>query len=535
MKTTRRTFLGTGLATASTIGLARGARAQRAPNQIRVEPSSDLRVLDPIWTTAGITAQHGAMIYDMLFSYDATLTPQPQMVGRHSLSDDRKTYTFELRDGLKWQDNTPVTAHDCVASIRRWKEKDGAGQHMWQRVTDLSAVDDKTFKLVLREPYGLVLEVLAKTSTPLCFMMKKEIAETDPNTQITRHIGSGPYRFVESEYRPGSRIVYDRNPDYAPRSEPQSGMAGNKRSHLDRIIWDVIPDPQTAVAALMSGEIDYLTLPPIDVLPALQAAPGVKLEVFNTGGSVGVCRLNYLHPPFDDVRARRAAQLAISQEDVLRAAIGNAQYYRTCGSMFTCGSPMGVEDGSDMLNAPMAQRQARARELLREAGYDNRPVVVLQTTDIHVLNQASLVIAQSLRQIGMNVQLAASDWGGVTTRRSNRNPPDRGGWNVFYTYGDGNGYANPIVAIVHAANGTNAWFGWPENALNEQLRNEWTSAPTIEARREVAQRLNRNMLDYVHDVKLGQWIQPAAYRSDRIRGIQAMPQITPWWTCERFA
>jgi peptide/nickel transport system substrate-binding protein len=152
-----------------------------------------------------------------------------------------------------------------------------------------------------------------------------------------------------------------------------------------------------------------------------------------------------------------------------------------------------------------------------------------------VLNQASLVIAQALRQIGMNVQLAASDWGGVTTRRANRNPPDRGGWNVFFTYGDGNGYANPIVAIVHAANGDGAWFGWPQNARNEQLRDEWAAAPTLEQRREVARMLNRNMFDYVQDIKTGQWIQPAGYRSDRMRGLQAMPQIAPWWTAERFA
>lgn len=536
MKSSRRALLGASIAAVPGFGLAsRIARAQsRVPNELRVEPSSDLRVLDPVWTTAGITAQHGAMMYDMLYSYDANLVPQPQMVGQHHVSDDRKTYTFVLRDGLRWQDNTPVTAADCVASIRRWKERDGAGRHLFQRVTDLSAIDDKSFKLVLREPYGLVFEAFAKTSTPLCFMMKKEIAETDPGTQITRHIGSGPFRFVESEYRPGSRVVYERNPDYVARNEPASGMAGGKRPRLDRVIWDIIPDPQTAVAALIAGEIEFVTLPPIDVLDTLRTAAGVKLEVFNAQGSVGDCRLNHLHPPFNDVRARRAALLAINQEDVLRAAIGNPEYYRTCGSHFTCGSPMGVEDGSEPLNAPMPQRLARARELLRESGYDNRPVVLLHTTDIHILNQASLVIAQALRQIGMNVQVAASDWGGVTTRRNNKNPPDQGGWNVFFTYGDGNGYANPIVAITHAANGQNAWFGWPENALHEQLRDEWAMAPTPEARREVARRLNRNMFDYVHDIKTGQWIQPAAYRGDRMRGLQAMPQIQPWWTAERF-
>jgi peptide/nickel transport system substrate-binding protein len=537
MDTNRRTVLKAGAAAAA-MGAPHVARAQTKPaRQVRFVPHGDLRVLDPIWTTANMSAYHGAMIYDTLFGVDVNMRPQPQMVQTHTVSDNRLTHTFVLRDGLKWHDGTPVTARDCVASIRRWQAKDGAGQHLFERVTDTPVVDDRTFRIVLKEPYGLVLDALAKTSTPLCFMMKAEIAATDPGTQITKHIGSGPFRFVEGEYRPGSRVVYERNPDYVPRGEPASGIAGGKRVLLDRVVWDIIPDAQTAASALMSGEIEFFEVPPIDILPALGAAPGVKIEVFNQLGNVGYCRLNHLHPPFNNVLARRAAQLAISQEDFLRAAIGNAQYYKTCGSNFTCGSPMGVEDGAEvlMMGAPMAQRQARARQLLKEAGYNNEPIVVLHATDIHIMNQAALVIAQNLRQVGMNVQLAASDWGGVVTRRSNQNPPAQGGWNVFFTWGGGNATSSPINLFGHAATGRKAWFGWPENARHEQLRNEWAAAADVAARRKVAQAMNRNMLEYVHDVKLGQWVAPVAYRSDRIRGLLPVPEVVPFWNVERFA
>jgi len=519
---------------------AKSARAQRR-NEARYVPHADLRILDPIWTTQNIAAYHGAMIYDTLYGIDGDLNPRPQMVGQHNLSDDRKTHTFVLRDGLKWHDNTPVTAADCVASLLRWKSRDGAGQHMWQRVSDLSVVDEKSFKLVLREPYGLVLDALAKTSTPLCFMMKKEVAETDPMQQITRHVGSGPFKFVESEYRPGTRVVYEKNADYVPRSEPASGIAGGKRVNLDRVIWDIMPDAQTAAAALMAGEVDFYEVPPIDIVPTLQAAPGVRIEVLSALGNVGQARLNHLHPPFNNVDIRRAAQLAVSQEDFLRAAIGNPEYYRVCGSHFTCGSPMGAEDGSEVLNQPMPQRQARARELLRQGGYDNRPVVVLHATDVPVMNQAAQVIAQNLRQIGMNVILASSDWGGVVTRRAVKDPPvvsgnsTSGGWNVFFTWSGGNSTASPINLFAHAATGQNAWFGWPENALTEQLRNEWAAAPDLATRRAVVQRLNRNMFDYVHDIKTGQWFGPAAYRSDRLRGVLKVPEIgPPWWNIERI-
>ncbi len=499
-------------------------------------PQGDLSVLDPIWTTQNMAAYHGAMMYDTLYGIDANFQPQPQMVGRTDISADRKTYTFELRPGLKWHDGTAVTARDCVASLRRWQVKDGAGTHLFARVADTPVVDEKTFRIVLKEPYGLLIEALAKTSTPVCYMMKAEVAATDPNTQITKHIGSGPFRFVEAEYRPGSRVVYERNADYVPRSEPATGIAGGKRVLLDRVIWDIMPDAQTAASALMTGEVDYFEVPPIEILPTLAAAPNVKVEVFNKFGNVGYCRLNHLHPPFNNLAARRAAQVAINQEDIMRAAVGNPSYYRTCGSHFTCDSPMGVTDGSEalMLTAPMAQRQARARELLKESGYDGKPLILLHATNIHVMNQTILVIARDLRAVGFNVQLASSEWGGVVTRRSVQTAPEAGGWNIFFTWGGGNATSNPIALSAHASNGKTSWFGWPENALNEQLRTEWSAAATLEARRAVAARMNRNMMDYVHDIKTGQWVGPVAYRGDRLKGLIAVPEIIPWWNVERI-
>ncbi len=538
MTSSRRSVLTAGAAAAALagVGVPLVSRSQaRPPRQARMVPHGNLAILDPIWTTQNMAAYHGAMMYDTLFGIDGNFNPQPQMVGKTDISADRKTYTFELRPGLKWHDGTAVTARDCVASLRRWQVKDGAGTHLFARVADTPVVDEKTFRIVLKEPYGLLIDALAKTSTPVCFMMKAEIAATDPNTQITKHIGSGPFKFIEAEYRPGSRVVYERNPDYVPRSEPATGIAGGKRVLLDRVIWDIM-DEQTAASALMAGEVDFFEIPPIVLLPTLSAAPGVKIEVLNKFGNVGYCRLNHLHPPFNNLAARRAAQVAINQEDIQRAAIGNPAYYKTCGSHFTCDSPMGVTDGSEalMMNAPMAQRQARAREFLKESGYDGKPIILLHATNITYMDQTMLVIARDLRAVGFNVQLASSEWSGVVTRRAVQDPPDKGGWNVFYTSGGGNATANPIALSAHAANGKTSWFGWPESAEVERLRTEWSAAPTLETRRAIAARLNRVMMEYVHDIKTGQWTQPAAYRADRIKGMIAVPEIIPWWNVERI-
>src|SRR5262245_58398967 len=248
MPRTRRSLVPGSLAPPALTAVPRLPRAQPSrARTIRAVMQGDLRSLDPIWTTANITAYHGAMIYDTLFALDAEMRPQPQMVGKWGLSDDKLTYTFELRDGLKFSDGGAVTADDVVASIRRWAARDGAGQHMMARVKDLSRKDDRTFVIALKEPYGLMLDVMAKTATPLLYIMRKKEAETDPNQQITEYIGSGPFTYNRDETRMGSRYVYDRNPNYVSRAEPASGLAGGKIVKVDRVIYENMPDSQTAL------------------------------------------------------------------------------------------------------------------------------------------------------------------------------------------------------------------------------------------------------------------------------------------------
>ncbi|MFW5835060.1 MAG: ABC transporter substrate-binding protein, partial [Pseudomonadota bacterium] len=427
MRSSRRFVLkaGAGFGAVSALGLPKIARAQNA-GIVRAVMHGDLRVFDPIWTTANITAYHGAMIYDTLFGIDANFEPQPQMVDAWEVSDDQLTWSFRLRDGIGFSDGTAVTSEDVVASIRRWAARDGAGQHMMRRVKDIVAKDDRVFEIQLTEPYGLVLDALAKTSTPLCYIMRKADAETDPNEQITNYVGSGPFLFNQDETQPGNVYVYDRNPNYVPRNEPASGMAGGKVVRVERVIWENIADEQTAMAALQTGEIDFYETPPIDFLPMLQADPGLNVQVLNQLGNVGLCRLNFLHPPFDTVEARLAMLHLLDQNDFLQATFGNPEYYQACGSYLTCGTPMESDVNTDWFtNGPNPER---ARELFQAAGYDGRPVTVLQATNIAFMNNAAQIIADRLRSIDINVELAPSDWGGVVTRRAVKEAPENGGW-----------------------------------------------------------------------------------------------------------
>jgi len=535
MKTTRRHVLAGGLAAAAATGAPFTMRAKAQPTAARTLKAvmhADLRVLDPMWTTANITSYHGAMIYDTLFGLDANFDPKPQMVGKWGVSDDKLTYTFELRDGLKFSDGSPVTSADCVASVRRWATRDGAGQSMMKRVKDTPTPDEKTFKIVLSEPYGLVIDALAKIAPSICYIMRKKEAETDPNQQIRETIGSGPFLYNRDETRPGNRHVYDRNPNYNPRSEPPSAMSGGKVVKLDRVTFENIADEQTALSALQRGEIDFYEVPPQDIVDDLKKDPNLTVQVLNKTGHVAIMRMNHLYPPFNNVDARRAMQHLVKQSDVMGAIFGQQKTWQECGAFFGCGTPMENDEATGWFKE--GQNIAKAKELFAKAGYDGKPIVVLQATDHYLANPAGLFVAQWLRQAGINVDLAAMDWGAVLSRRAVRKPPAEGGWNIFSTTITGLSLADPIAFVGHSTAGEKGWFGWPANELQEKLREQWALAPTPEARKQIAREMQKNAWDFVPHLYLGQFFRNSAWRKN-VTGVLAMPEVVGFWNMEKKA
>jgi peptide/nickel transport system substrate-binding protein len=498
-----------------------------AESVLRVIPHADLRNIDPIWTTAYITRNHSYLVMDTLFAMDENLQPQPQMVDTWTVSDDQKTWTFVLRDGLKWHDGNPVTAEDCIASLKRWGARDGMGQQLLGVIDDFEAPDDKTIVMRLKEPYGLVLESIGKISSNVPFMMPKRLAETDPFTQIPEVIGSGPFMFQADEWVPGSKVVYVRNPDYVPRDEPPSAAAGGKIAKVDRVEWHYIPDPSTAMNALINGEVDYYENPPPDLVPLLRNAPGVVVEVLDPLGNQGMLRLNHLHPPFDNQKIRQAVLKTIDQEQYMRAAIGNPEFYRECLSYYACGSPLESDAGTELTRNPSIED---ARRMLEEAGYDGTPVVILQMTDIPATNAASLVTAQRLREAGFTVELQAMDWSTVTSRRAIKEPPAQGGWNIFHTWWIGGDISNPVVHTGIGAGGDRAWFGWPDDEKLEEMRQAFARATDPAKQRELADAIQARAIEIVTHGNFGTWFNPVAYR-DNVSGLIKSP-VQFFWNVE---
>ena len=500
-----------------------------AEKVLRVVPHADLKNLDPIWTTAYITRNHGYMVYDTLFASDANLNIQPQMVDKWSVSDDGLVYSFTLRDGLKWHDGAPVTAADCVASLARWGKRDGMGQKLMDFTKSMDVVDDKTFTLTLNEPYGLVLDSLGKISSNTPFMMPKRLAETDAFEQVPEVVGSGPFKFVKDEWIPGSKIVYVKNTDYVPRSEPASGAAGGKVVKVDRVEWIYIPDPATAMNALMNGEVDLWETPAVDMVPLLRTNGDIKIEVIDPLGTQGWLRPNHLHPPFDNPKARQALLYAVNQTEYLQAIVGDPALYSACAAYFICGTPNESSIGTEALNSV---NKEKAKALLKEAGYKGEKIILMQPTDIPVLNSASLVTAQVLRDIGMDVEVQAMDWSTLTSRRAEKKKPADGGWNIFHTYSTGADVTSPISNIGISGGGVEkAWFGWPTDAKTEELRDAFSRAAAADEKKKIIEELQTRLFEVVPYVNYGQWFQPMAWRKN-LSGVVVSP-VPFFWNIEK--
>jgi peptide/nickel transport system substrate-binding protein len=527
-KINRRAFLKSvaGGTLAAAGGFAAPAISQRAATRaLRLVPHADLANFDPIWTTAYIARNAGLLVWDMLYGVDNKLEPQRQMVESENVSADGLTWTFRLRAGLKFHDGEPVLAKDAVASINRWAARDSMGQMLKAIENELVALDDRTFRWVLKKRYPKILLALGKLGTPCCFVMPARIAATDPFKQINEYVGSGPMRFAKNEWAPGSKAVFEKFVDYKPRQEPASWLAGGRRIAPDRIEWIVIADQATAAAALQSGEVDWLELPLPDIVPTLRKNRNVMVDVADPTGYIGTLFFNHLHPPFNDVRARRAVLMALNQADYMRAYVGtDDRMWKPLPGFFTPGTPLYSEEGGDILKG--RRDFDAAKRLLAESGYAGEPVTSMAAQDNAAHKAWGDVTADLLTRLGMKVDYVAVDWGTVVARRAQKSPPGQGGWQIFHTYWYGVDCVDPTSRPIRA-NGDKAFFGWPNIPQIETEVAAWYEAKTLDEEKAITRRLNKAAFDNAIYAPLGLYLQQQAWRTN-VTGITQGPLPFFW-------
>ena len=529
MKVFRALVIGALATAAATFSFADIAQAQQK-NTLRVVMHTGLRAIDPFITSAYIARDYGYLVYDTLFSTDEALKVQPQMVEKYEASADKLVWTFTLRSGLKFHDGAPVTTADVISSLTRWGKVDSMGQTLFTFVKELKAVDQNTFQIVLSEPYGLVLESLGKQSSNVPFIMPKRVADTPATQAITETIGSGPFRLLNDEWRPGVKAAFEKFADYKPRSEPPSGLAGGKVAKVDRVEWVVIGDPQTTMNALLRNEIDVWEMPPHDLLPALKADRNLVVKDRNPLAHVSLLRFNSAQPPFNNPKLREVVLNAIYQDDYLLAQVGDKEYYKTCAAIFGCSAPYESDKGAVHLKKPDINK---AKQMLKDAGYKGEKVVILQPTDVAIVAPLGPVTAQALRNIGMNVDLQTMDWLTMLQRRTNTGPVEQGGWSIFHTAQAVADLMNPVSNNYIRGKGVTdgGFFGWPEDAEMERLRAAFARETDPAKQKALAQAAHDRAYERLPYIPLGLYIQPPAYRKNVSGWVQAPAMV--FWNVEK--
>lgn len=509
LKMNRRNTLKTlGLLTATaTVGMPISSFAQKTNNSVlRIVPQADLKILDPIWTTAAVTVNHGFMIYDTLFGMTAEGKPKPQMVGKVEHSADNLIWTFTLRPHLQFHDNTPVTADDVIASIKRWAARNPVGAQLMEATSEMVAVNKDTFKITLNKPYSVILESLGNDMPP--FIMPKRIADTSPMTQINDSTGSGPYIFKKDEYRPGSKIVYIKNPKYVPRDEPADGTSGGKKVYVDRVEWVILPDAQTQINALTAGEVDIIERIPPEQYQFAKGSDQITLTNQMPYASI-IMAFNHLQAPFNNPKICRAAMLAVNQEALMRAQFITPEVFHTNPSIYQLSSLYYSTNTGDFTGKP---KFAEAKQLLKEAGYDGKPIVLLASTDHPTHNKYPPVLAVLLRQAGFNVDMQSMDWQTLISRRAQKGPTTDGGWSVFATGYSSN--VNPLLNPMLSGKGEKAWFGWPTDSKLETLKGQFLATLDENERKTLADQIQLEALNNGVITPLGDYKPLLAHRKN---------------------
>jgi peptide/nickel transport system substrate-binding protein len=505
--------------------LAQGGRDGARARTLRFMPQAALAVLDPVFNPTTIVTTHGFCVFDTLYSCDSKLRPRPQMAEGHGVSEDGLTWTIRLREGLRFHDGEPVRAADCVASLQRWAVRDSFGQVLARVVAEWGAPEDRVLVIRLHRPFPALLDALAKPAASPAFIMPERIARmpADKPAGVAEMIGSGPWRFLPGEFVQGSRAAYARNEAYIPRDEPAEAASGGKRVHFNRLELVWIPDGGTAAAALQTGEIDWIEYPLPDLVPVLQRDRHIRTQIYDPNGFLGFLRFNHLHPPFNEVRVRRAIRDVLVQPDYM-AAVALPGDWQECHAVFPCGLPS-VKEFAPAPRGEAAMQRARAA--LRDAGYRGEPVVLVNPSDFPAVTQQGRVTADLMRRLGVNIDLIESDWATIIARRANKAPPAQGGWSLHNTNFPAAAIANPAVSPIIRGHGERAWFGWPTDPASEAQVESWVNATDEAAQARAMVALQEAAWDSVPFAPTGLFRLRTAFRSD-LTGVLQGPNPFLW-------
>lgn len=523
----RRTFLAGLGATAAAAAVCKPALAQVArAKTLKFTPQTSLLILDPSTTTVTPSNNHGYCVFDQLYSIDSKYVARPQMAEGHTVSSDQLTWDIKLRSGLKFHDGERVLAKDCVASIKRWWQRDAFGGTLRAYTDEVSAVDDDTIRFRLKKPFGILPDALAHPLAAPLFIMPERLALPDATKPVTEMVGSGPLKWIPGEFVPSQHAAYEINKAYVPRNEKPDGASGAKVMYFDRVEWISIPDFATSAAALQAGEIDWWEIAQFDLLDVLKANKDVTVTTADPGFVI-LARFNHGTAPFNNPALRRIVAQAINQKDMTAAVVGaDPDMQNECYSMYNCMLPGIEQPGKKFMSSGPKDYKALS-EAVKKAGYNGEKIVLFRVTDNALTSPASVVLLDVLRKIGFNVEMQSMDLNTMMVRRTSQAPVSEGGWSIFVTQKGTAVSANPVVDVIARGQGLKGWPGNYDDPTLEAMINDWIGIADDKARMAQTTKIQEHMFEHMPFVPLGGFSMMTAFRSN-LTGYIPGTAVVPW-------
>lgn len=379
-----------------------------------------MSTLDQMVATATATRNVAMNIFETLVIRDESMSPTPDLAQSIDVSEDGLTYTFKLRPGVKFHNGKELTTEDVVASFERYKEI-GINRSTLDIVDSWSAPDSETFVLTLKEAQPTFLESLSSYTVPIVIIPAEEAKK--PANEI-EPIGTGPFKFVE--FVPDSHVTLERYDEYKPNDTLPglSGFAGHKEACVDTVTFRMLTEAGARMAALETGEIHIAEGVPTVSQERLANTEGVEI-VHLKDFALNLGYPNWSAPPTDNVKVRQAMLAALDMEEIMDAATDGA--FELNDSFQFPGTAYYSQEGGEYYNQADPEK---AQALLKEAGYNNEPIVLLTNQQFPSMYNSALVMAAQLQAAGMNAELRVLDWPTALATSEK----ETSGWNFFYTY-----------------------------------------------------------------------------------------------------
>jgi peptide/nickel transport system substrate-binding protein len=376
---------------------------------ITVATVGEPTTLDPMQTTADLVGGIMQHVFETLYTFGEGLTIVPLLAESDAVvGDGGRSLTIKLRQGVKFHDGSVMTANDVLASLNRWRQVADRGKTGWAYITAATAPDAHTVVLTLKDPYAPLLALLSLNNNAM--------AVTPANNQavpMTKFVGTGPYMLKER--RPDQWVILSRFADYTQRSDPPNLYGGKRTAWIEEIRYVPVPDPNTRIEGMLSGQFDYAESLPVAAVARLRGQSRVEPYLMKDFG-YPVFSLNNKQGVLSSMKMRQAMLAALDMDEIMKAAFGIPELYAVRGSLYPPGMRLHSQAGAQAYNQ---KNPTRARQLAAEAGYKGEPIRLLTTQVFEHYYNMALVATEQWKKAGFNIDMQVMDWGTLLARRNN--------------------------------------------------------------------------------------------------------------------